>query len=63
MIDKLMEEMTEDCHVCRGSGFKVDSEGQYEEEEACPECNGSGRALSYEGWKFRQLILTGEISR
>lgn len=66
MINDLIKEMLIDCHVCfHGYIYPDDDEeGQGSkkgEAKECPSCNGTGKALSYEGERLRHLILKGVL--
>lgn len=62
MLEKLIEEMIEDCTICH-EGFIYNSK-DYEfdgEPVECNSCDGTGKELSYEGEKLRHLILHGKL--
>ncbi len=58
VLDELIEEMLTDCSCCRGTGIKLDSEGQcvIGSKEWCIECSGSRKVLSYKGENLMRLI-------
>jgi DnaJ-class molecular chaperone len=57
MIDKLLEEIFEDCHYCHGSGIFIDFDGS---DSICPACHGDGYDLSYKGHQLQKAIMKGE---
>lgn len=63
LLEQLEIEMIGPCYSCNGLGIIYDQDYKTEEvtESECVNCSGSGKVLSYEAEKFRQLILTGEI--
>jgi len=60
MIQKILEEMFEECHSCQGTGvdFMENPEGIHEPE--CVACNGDGYDLSYLGHQLQAAIMKGE---
>jgi len=63
LIDTLIEEIVVDCGVCQG-GYIYSSEDvktDPDEPIECPDCDGTGKAISYEGEILRHIILEGEM--